>query len=372
MTPGAKVFISYRREEPGDDALHIYRWASGHFGADNVFIDVVTLRPGTDWQEEITKAVNESCALLVVMGPQWAPLAQSGEDEQDFVELEVQLALGRPDVAVIPVLVGGASPPDPANLPASFQELTRWQALKLHNEFWDFGIDKLRQRLEECGMRPREPQGPSTEPIADDERDTPSLLALVLQGVALGFAAGLLGNWLVRELMPSPADYDPEAAAIAAAVARRTATWAIVGAALALWLALSYRGDGNVLTRVLVGLVLGALAGAIGGVIDALPDITNNERGSWVGPAALGATGALVGALVGGSWHPHHAAYGLAAGGAAGVLVQLIFGGPANSGEVAIRVALITGLVLVALAALDATRDAALRSRQQSPRAAGE
>ncbi len=369
MTPGAKVFISYRRDEPGDYAGHIYRWASGYFGADNVFIDVVTLRPGTDWQEEITKAVNESCALLVVMGPQWAPLAQSDEHKQDFVELEVQLALRRPDVAVIPVLVGGAPPPDPANLPASFHKLARRQALKLHNEFWDLGIDKLRQRLEECGMRPG--QG-SPKPIPDGERDTPSLLALVLQGVALAFAAGLLGNWLVTELMPSPVEQEPEAAAIAVAVARRTATWAIVGAALALWLALSHRGEGNVGTRAVVGLLLGALAGAIGGGIDALPAITNQDLGSWVDPAALGATGALVGALVGGSWHPHHAAYGLAAGGAAGVLVQLVFSSPANPGEAAIRVALIAGLVLLALAALDVTRDAVLRSRHQSPRAAGQ
>lgn len=363
MTPGPKVFISYRRDEPGNYARQIYRWVSENFGAENVFIDVVTLKPGTDWVEEITTSVQESRVLLVVIGPQWAGLAKADEGEQDWVALEVQLALKRPDTSVIPVLVGKAEMPKPSELPASLQKLPGRTAHRLHDDFWEPSLDQLGQALESRGMQRLRPGGPSTEPIVDEGRDGASLAALVLQGVALAFAAGLLANWLVTELMPSPADQDTEAASIAVAVARRTVTWAIVGTALALWLALSYRGDRHVPPRTIFGLLLGALAGAIGGGIDALPDITNQDLGSWVDPVALGATGALVGALVGGGWQPPHAAYGMAAGGAAGVLVQLVFSHPANPGENAVRVALIAGLVLVALAALATAREAAVRGR---------
>jgi TIR domain-containing protein len=368
VTVQPKVFISYRRGDPGNYARQIYEWASEYFGPDRVFIDVVTIGPGNPWPEEIRTAVDESCVMLVVIGRDWAALAKTGTSE-DYVELEVKLALERQEVSVIPVLVDGADMPLAPELPAGIRKLADRQAHRMYNEYWPQGIDRLRQALEDCGMRKLEPPD---EHVVDHETtrtepDWASPAALVLQGVLLALAAGLVANWLVTELMPSPEEQKTEAAGIAVSVARRTASWALVGAALALWLALSYRGGRNAPTRTIVGLLLGGVAGAIGGGVDALPDITNQDLGSWVDPAALGATGALVGALLGGSWEPRHTAWGLAAGAAAGVLVQLVFSGPANPGEAAIRVALIAGLVMGALAALTVAGEAAARSRPAGP-----
>ena len=42
-TDAPKVFISYRRDEPGNYAGHIYRAIRDHFGPDAVFMDVVGL-----------------------------------------------------------------------------------------------------------------------------------------------------------------------------------------------------------------------------------------------------------------------------------------------------------------------------------------
>jgi hypothetical protein len=360
-----KVFISYRRDEPGNYAGQIYRWASDCFGAENVFIDVVTLGPGGDWAKEITTAVSECRVLLVVIGPQWVALAQPEQGEEDFVELEVELALERPEVSVIPVLVNGAEMPTASQLPPKLRKLAGRQALELHDYYWDHGIDALRQALEKRGLQSRDEQSPRPDEAPDrrPERTSPSPGALILQGLLLAFAAGLLGNWLVTELMPSPDEQATKAASIAVAVARRTITWAIVGSALALWLALSHRRGADAPARAIVGLLLGALAGALGGTVDALPDIADRALGSWVDPVALGATGALVGALLGGSWRPPRGAYGMLAGAAAGVLVELLFASPANPGEAAVRVTAVTGLVLLTLAGLAIARDAALGGR---------
>ena len=357
VTDQPKVFISYRRDEPGNYADHIYRAIRDHFGPDAVFMDVVGLEPGMPWAEEIRKAVGASRALVLVIGPGWSEaLEKASRDGQDFVELEVQIALDRPDVSVIPVLVGGAAMPTESELPGSLRKLAGREALELHDDTvrWDHGINTLRRALEKRGLRkedepaPRQPSPPPPPP----GRDSRQLGMLVLQGVLVAFAAALLANWLVGELMPALGSQATEGANIALAAARRGASWAIVGAALAIWLTLAYGKGLHAPTRALVGLVLGALAGAIGATIQRLPEITDQVMGGWVDPAAFGATGALVGALLGGSWAPPHTMSGLLAGGAAGVLVQLALGPAANPGGFALRAALIAGIVLAVIAAL--------------------
>ena len=358
VTDAPKVFISYRRDEPGNYAGHIYRAIRDHFGRDAVFMDVVGLEPGTPWAEEIRNAVGGSRALVLVIGPGWsAALEKAGRDGQDFVELEVQIALERPDVSVIPVLVGGAAMPTESELPRSLQQLAGREALELHDDAvrWDHGINTLRRALEKRGLRKEDGPPPPPPPLGRGSLH-PGLL--VLQGVLVAFAAGLLANWLFFELVPSLGDQgDP--AFIASAVARRTVQWAIVGAALATWLTLTHGKDRHVPTRALVGLLLGGLAGTIGGTINMLPAITDQELvGSWVNPAALGTIGALLGALLGGSWAPPYTFSGLVAGGATGVLVQLALGTPDNPGQWGLRPALIVGIVLAAVAALAAAKAA--------------
>jgi uncharacterized membrane protein YeaQ/YmgE (transglycosylase-associated protein family) len=257
-----------------------------------------------------------------VIGPGWsAALEKAGRDGQDFVELEVQIALDRPDVSVIPVLVGGATMPTESELPGSLQQLAGREALELHDDpvRWDHGINTLRRALEKRGLRrldepaPRQPSPQPSPPPQPPGRDSRELGMLVLQGLLIAFAAALLANWLVGELMPALGSLATEGANIALAAARRGASWAIVGAALAIWLTLAYGNGRHAPTRALVGLVLGALAGAIGATIQRLPEITDQVMGGWVDPAAFGATGALVGALLGGSWTPPHTTSGLLA-----------------------------------------------------------
>ena len=81
--------------------------------------------------------------------------------------------------------------------------------------------------------------------------------------------AALVARWIADPIDPTEAT--TEGGEIAAAVLRRTVTWAVLGAALAAWLSFT-RGESRRLPgRVLLGLGMAALAGAIGGAMVALP-----------------------------------------------------------------------------------------------------
>src|ERR1043166_2741990 len=110
-----KVFICYRREETAAHAGRLYDAMVARFGESNVFMDV-DIAPGVDFVERITKVVSGCLVLIVVMGPRWATAEdEEGQprlsDPDDFVRLEVETALRRPDVTPIPVLVSGARMP---------------------------------------------------------------------------------------------------------------------------------------------------------------------------------------------------------------------------------------------------------------------
>jgi hypothetical protein len=65
------IFISYRGE---DSEMAVGRLADGlrpHFGKDQVFVDVVTLRGGEEWAEKIRQAVDFAQVVLVLIGRSW-------------------------------------------------------------------------------------------------------------------------------------------------------------------------------------------------------------------------------------------------------------------------------------------------------------
>jgi hypothetical protein len=66
----------------------------------------------------------------------WSSSRRRLDDPADFVRIEIEAALER-GVRVIPVLVDGASMPNPGELPASLAKLTRRQALELSPHRFD-------------------------------------------------------------------------------------------------------------------------------------------------------------------------------------------------------------------------------------------
>ncbi|HET8822792.1 MAG TPA: toll/interleukin-1 receptor domain-containing protein [Thermoleophilaceae bacterium] len=151
--PGPKVFITYRRDETAAHAGRLYDAMVARFGEDNVFMDV-DMAPGVDFVERIREAVAACHVLIVVMGPKWATVEDERgtarlADPEDFVRLEVETALRRPDVTPIPVLVAGARMPNRNDLPPEIRAITRRNALELSDPRWRYDVGRLISALDQ-------------------------------------------------------------------------------------------------------------------------------------------------------------------------------------------------------------------------------
>jgi hypothetical protein len=74
VRPPLRIFINYRHEDMPFTASALYRELKGRFGADHIFFDASTLRPGMQFLEEITSHLSGALgAFLALIGPEWLP-----------------------------------------------------------------------------------------------------------------------------------------------------------------------------------------------------------------------------------------------------------------------------------------------------------
>ncbi len=220
--PGPKVFITYRREETAAHAGRLYDAMAARFGEGNVFMDV-DMAPGVDFVERITEAVAACHVLIVVMGPRWATVQdEQGRarlaDPEDFVRLEVETALRRPDVTPIPVLVAGARMPNREDLPPEVRAITRRNALELGDQRWRYDVGRLISTLDELlAESPVAPSPPSPE------------RSLATGKAAPADATRTAGQTAPPSTVAGPTPAEPKPAAPLAGGGRRM-RWALLGA----------------------------------------------------------------------------------------------------------------------------------------------
>ncbi len=140
------VFISYRREDSSGYAGRLYDILIAHFGRDNIFMDLDTIRGGDNFVTVIEDRIARCDVLLAVIGERWLTASQDGirrlEQPEDFVRLEIAKALER-GVRVIPVLVGAATVPREQDLPADLRPLARRHAMDLRDAHFREDAQKL-------------------------------------------------------------------------------------------------------------------------------------------------------------------------------------------------------------------------------------
>jgi hypothetical protein len=177
------VVINYRREEASAYAGRLYDRLAREFGAEQVFMDIDTLEPGTDYVEAIQNAVNRCSAMVTVIGPDWT----SAHDERgrrrldnptDWVRVEIAAAL-HGGVRVFPLLVGGAIMPVEEELPDELKALARRHALEVSDLRFHTDVDRLIKSLRRMipnaeRVSPGEDQSPrSTENVLDKVTSIP-------------------------------------------------------------------------------------------------------------------------------------------------------------------------------------------------------
>lgn len=167
------IFISYRRQDSSYIAGRLHDRLAAHFGPGQIFRDIDTMKPGVDFGRRIDEAVGSCDALLVVIGDGWLD-ARSPQGERridapkDWVRQEIQVALERPDVLVVPVLVENAAMPSEDELPPAIRELANRNAMELSDRRWDYEVQRLIEALEEVVRQPADERpAPGPAPIQD-------------------------------------------------------------------------------------------------------------------------------------------------------------------------------------------------------------
>lgn len=163
-----QIFICYRRDDTAGYAGRLYDRLAARFGADRVFMDIDGIGLGTDFVEEIEKAVAACKVQIVLIGRRWLTVKDAKgnrriDDPEDFVRLEVESALRR-KIRVIPALVGGVDMPALDELPESLRPLRRRQGIQITHAGFDGDVSTLISKLEKIlgeEIKEPEPEPPS-------------------------------------------------------------------------------------------------------------------------------------------------------------------------------------------------------------------
>jgi len=145
------IFISYRRSDSDYVTSHIYEKLRSHFGPSLVFKDTDSIPLGQDFRQYIAEAIDASQVVIAVIGKRWLDTLEEREVEgtHDYVKQELETALEKKNIPVIPVLVEGVQMPDAQDLPESIRELVYRNAAQVRPAVdFDQDVERLIAGLE--------------------------------------------------------------------------------------------------------------------------------------------------------------------------------------------------------------------------------
>jgi TIR domain-containing protein len=277
-----RIFISYRRDDSRGYAGRLQGDLSRRYTEEHVFRDV-EIPPGADFGEYITGLVDKCNVVLAIIGPRWLDARdREGErridDPQDWVRLEIERALARDGVEVIPVLVDGARLPPREELPPSLLGLRRRNAFELSDSRWDYDLEQLGKHLDvllrgtsAIHVRPTEPAptptmvqtpapvaapAPAPEPA---DHTTGAVLAAAAVALLTAFPADLIARNLLDR---APLDRN-DLITVRDFVLEKAIFFGIVGALAALAVGFLSRRSREPIVSTLLGLGAGIVAGAV-------------------------------------------------------------------------------------------------------------
>ena len=154
-----KIFINYRRDDSQAESVRIYNRLTEAFGQNSVFLDIVGIPKGDDFEEAIKQTLVRSSVLLSLIGPKWLTLKDSSghrriDNPSDLVRQEILEAL-KVGIKVIPVLLGGIRMPASVDLPLEINGLATRNAALISEECFDVDMTTLIDTLsKDIGVKP--------------------------------------------------------------------------------------------------------------------------------------------------------------------------------------------------------------------------
>jgi hypothetical protein len=267
------VFISYRRDDSAGWAGRLEDDLADVLGAEHVFRDIA-IPPGVDYEQHIERVLDSCHVVIVVIGPRWLTSADADgtlrlAQPDDLLRREVERALLRQDVVVVPVLVQRATMPAAHELPAELEGLARRQAVELSDARWRNDVAGLVKQLSRALRGAPAPAGEhraAAAPAPHARSDAAAADAPVsprdrVTAFVVMLAAAILGLLLSRSLYAGVA-LEADDRVIRAAEA--AVVWAAVGMLLFAAAAATVPGlRANPIGWAIAGLFSGAVAGAL-------------------------------------------------------------------------------------------------------------
>lgn len=152
LSPGVRVFISYRRDDASAYAGRLYDTMAARLGEENVFMDVDTISPGSDFYEAIDEAIASCDVVIALVGRHWLSAMDAIgqrrlDDPEDVLRVELERALAH-GLVIIPARVQDAEFPSAEDLPDSLAPLARRQAIELRDTAWRDDVARLVRSLD--------------------------------------------------------------------------------------------------------------------------------------------------------------------------------------------------------------------------------
>lgn len=163
-----RIFINYRRQDSEGYVGRLYDHLCQHFEPQDIFMDVDSIPPGADFVDTLEQAVSGCDVFIAMIGPQWIDITDEHGDRRldqwnDFVRIEITSALNQKKV-IVPVLVGRARMPSPAQLPDELQLFARRNALELSQQHFAQDVKKLVKVIQDAS-----PAKQNHKPQADSD-----------------------------------------------------------------------------------------------------------------------------------------------------------------------------------------------------------
>jgi TIR domain len=106
-----------------------------YFGSEYVFRDIERIHAGTNFPDELKKALDQCDILIAIIGNSWLEKADNDgirrlDNPNDFVRLEIATALER-EIPIIPVLIDNSNMPSAQQLPSVLEKLAFKNAIHI-------------------------------------------------------------------------------------------------------------------------------------------------------------------------------------------------------------------------------------------------
>ncbi len=172
------IFISYRRGPDSNAAGRLYDRLERNFPPESLFFDIDSIPIGVDFAQHIQGEVEKCDVQLVVIGPGWLENLERLQSPDDFVRLEIEAALERSDIPVVPLLFDGAQMPTRDDLPDSLHPLVRRNAIMVsHTQFAQIVDGRLTVQLKEVIAQAAEAQKAAEAALAQAQAERARQLA---------------------------------------------------------------------------------------------------------------------------------------------------------------------------------------------------